>query len=87
MSKRRNKDNDIVISSIGTSTKQVTGSCWSISYKKDDGTRGLLMVECGLPQGQYTIEKSYNVMEEMTNKIKGGGQIEACENLLFLHPH
>lgn len=87
MSKRRNKDNDIIVSSVGTSTNQVTGSSFSISYLRDDKTRGLLMIEAGLPQGQATVLESYNAMKKMSDSIKGGGLISGCENLLFLHPH
>ena len=48
MTKRKSKDNDIIVSSLGNSTDNVTGSCFSISYPKDDNTRGLIILECGL---------------------------------------
>ena len=40
MTKRKSKDNDIIVSSLVNSTDNVTGSCFSISYPKDDNTRG-----------------------------------------------
>ena len=36
---------------MGTSTIDVTGSCWSIEYDKLDGTRGLILIENGINQG------------------------------------
>jgi len=67
MGKKKNKDNDIVVSCLGTSLNEVTGSCWSISYKKDNGKRGLVVIECGLSQSEPKIDKLYNTNK---NSIK-----------------
>ena len=86
MSKKRNKDLDIVISSLGTSTTEVTGSCWSISYPKDNGERGLIVIECGLNQGANTIKQQYNNNKRMIENI-GKDIIDNAEYVLLTHSH
>lgn len=85
--KKKKNDDSVILSCVGTSKTQVTGSCWSLSYLGNDLKRHLLMIECGLPQGDNTILESYNSMKRMYNEVKGGGLIQSCENLLFLHGH
>ena len=85
--KRRKESDEIILTCQGFSKTQVTGSCWSISYKGDDGKRHLFMIECGLPQGANTILESYNDMKRMSDKIISNGLVKSCENILFLHPH
>lgn len=86
---KKKKDNDIIVSCVGESQTQVTGSCWTVAYKDDNYNEHLLVIECGLPQGGHTILESYNDMKRMSNKIVGGGSSlsKGCENLLFLHSH
>lgn len=87
MSKNKKKDDNVILSCIGTSMTQVTGSCWSLSYKGDDGNRHTLIIECGLPQGDNTILESYNSMKRMSDKILSEGLVKNSENVLFLHSH
>ena len=72
MSKRKRKnDNSIRVRFIGSSCIGVTGSCVSISYIRDDLTKGLLFLDMGLPQGYSTTPLGqYNDMERMVNAIK-----------------
>lgn len=85
MSKK--KDNDkIIISALGGSVNDVTGSCWSISYPKKNNERGLIILECGLIQGDTTIEKSYNSNKAMLDRI-GKEVVSACEWLILNHSH
>lgn len=83
MSKRK-KDNDIIVTSLGTSTNEVTGSCWSVSYRKNDGTRGLVVIECGLSQSEPKIEKLYNNNRRMLENISKG-VVENCVLVVLGH--
>ena len=80
------KSDDIVVSSLGASTTGVTGSCWSCSYKKDDGTRGLVVIECGLTQSEPTIDKQYNANKNMVDTI-GKDIIQSADYVLLGHSH
>lgn len=84
--KRRNKDNDIVVSFLGTSKQQVTGSMVTISYPKNDGSKGLVVLECGLCQGEPTIEKSYSTNKRMLEGI-GKEVVQSAEYVLLGHAH
>lgn len=83
MSKRK-KDNDIIVTSLGTSTNEVTGSCWTVSYRKNDGTRGLVVIECGLSQSEPKIEKAYNNNRRMLESISKG-VVENCVLVVLGH--
>ena len=84
--KKKKRDDEIVVSCIGNSTTDVTGSCWSISYLKNDGTRGLLIVECGLSQDGNTIEQVYSQNKRMLENI-GKDVVASCEYLILGHAH
>jgi len=86
MSKKRNKDNDIIVSCVGTSLNKVTGSCWTISYPKQNNKRGLIVLECGLDQSEPTIEKQYNSNKKMLESI-GKDVVNNCEYLILGHSH
>lgn len=85
MSKKK-KDNDIVVSCVGSSISEVTGSCWTISYKKNDGNRGLVVIECGLGQGEVDVQKAYNLNKKMINNI-GKDVVQSAEYVLLGHAH
>ena len=72
VSKRKRKnDNSIRVRFIGSSCIGVTGSCVSISYIRDDLTKGLLFLDMGLPLGYSTTPLGqYNDMERMVKAIK-----------------
>ena len=80
MSKKRKKDMDIILSCVGSSRDDVTGSCWTVSYPKDNGERGLVVLECGLSQGEQDVLKSYN------DNI-GLEVVQNCGYVLLSHPH
>lgn len=82
----KKKDNDIIIKSLGESTKGVTGSCWTVEYPKNDNTKGLIVIECGLSQGEPTTEKMYNSNKNMLDNI-GKEVVEKCEYVFINHPH
>lgn len=86
MTKRKSKDNDIIVSSLGNSTDNVTGSCFSISYPKDDNTRGLIILECGLSQDGHTPLEQYNSNKKMIDNISKE-VIKNTEYVIFTHTH
>ena len=86
MSKKRKKDMDIIVSCVGSSRDNVTGSCWTVSYAKDNGERGLVVLECGLSQGEQDVLKSYNDNKRMLESI-GLEVVQNCGYVLLSHPH
>lgn len=84
--KKKKRDDEIVVSCIGNSTTDVTGSCWTISYLKNDGTRGLVVVECGLSQDGNTVEQVYSQNKRMLENI-GKDVVASCEYLILGHAH
>ncbi|WP_346938159.1 hypothetical protein [uncultured Clostridium sp.] len=86
MGKRKNKDLDVIVSCLGTSTTGVTGSCWSISYPKNNGNRGLIVLESGLDQSEPTIDKQFNSNKKMLENI-GKEVVQSCEYVLLGHAH
>ncbi len=86
MSKKKKKDMDIILSCVGSSRDNVTGSCWTVSYPKDNGGRGLVVLECGLSQGEQDILKSYNDNKRMLENI-GLEVVQNCGYVLLSHPH
>lgn len=72
----------IDITSLGTSTIDVTGSCWSIEYDKHDGTRGLILIENGINQGGTVVE-DYNANKRMADYIP----YDRADFMLFSHVH
>lgn len=86
MGKKKRDENDIIISALGTSQEEVTGSCWSISYPKGNNERGLILLECGLSQSGGNVEKHYNLNKKMIDNI-GKDIIKNCDYVLLGHPH
>lgn len=84
--KKKKREDEIVVSCIGNSINGVTGSCWGISYLKNDGTRGLLIIECGLSQEGNTIEQIYSQNKKMLENI-GKDVVKSCEYLILGHAH
>lgn len=80
--RKKNKDNKIIIESIGGSTVDVTGSCWAIHYPKKDGEMGCFIVEAGSVQGGTVLE-DYNANKRMINSIP----FNHAEFILIGHSH
>lgn len=83
---KKKSDSDIVVSFLGGSTNDVTGSCLSISYPKNNNERGLVVVECGLCQSEATVEKLYNTNKKMIDGI-GKEVVQSAEYVLLGHAH
>ena len=80
--RKKNKDNKIIIETIGGSTVDVTGSCWAIHYPKRDGEMGCFIIEAGMVQGGTVLE-DYNANKRMINAIP----FNYAEFILIGHPH
>lgn len=78
----KRKRGKIEITSMGTSTIDVTGSCWMIEYDKSNGQRGCILLENGISQGK-TIVEDYNANKRMADYIP----YERVEFMLFSHVH
>lgn len=60
--------NKIVITSLGGSTEDVTGSCIAIDYPLDNGNRDLVLIECGSIQTNR-IKEDYLANKKMIDGI------------------
>ena len=60
--------NKIVITSLGGSTEDVTGSCIAIDYPLDNGNRDLVLIECGSIQTNR-IKEDYLSNKKMVDGI------------------
>ena len=78
----KRKKGKVEITSLGTSTIDVTGSCWMIEYDKNNGQRGCILLENGICQGGTVIE-DYNANKRMADCIP----YDRVEYMLFSHPH
>ena len=78
----RRKKGKVEITSLGTSTIDVTGSCWMIEYDKSNGQRGCILLENGMCQGGTVVE-DYNANKRMVDYIP----YDRAEFILFSHPH
>lgn len=72
----------IEITSLGTSTIDVTGSCWMIEYDKSNGERGCILLENGISQGGTVVE-DYNANKRMADCIP----YDIAEFILYSHVH
>lgn len=86
MAKKKNKDNDIIVSFLGTSRDNVTGSCIVISYMKNDKTRGTVVLECGLSQDGRTVKEQYLINKNMIENI-GKDVVNSTSYLILGHCH
>lgn len=82
----KKKDFKIQVKSLGNSTTGVTGSMWTVEYPKNDGSKGLIAIECGLCQSEPTTEKLYNSNKKMLENI-GKDVVKKCEYVFLGHSH
>ena len=68
--KHKNKDDDIIVSTIGGQATVVTGSVTLVSYKKKDNTKGCILLELGGIQGNRDIKTEYIDNKKLLDKIK-----------------
>lgn len=68
LSNKKSHKNKIIVTSIGGSTEDVTGSCFAIEYPLDNGNRDLVLVECGGIQTNR-IQDDYIANKKMIENI------------------
>ena len=81
--KHKNKDDDIIVSTIGGQATGVTGSVTLVSYKKKDNTRGCILLELGGIQGNRDIKTEYIDNKKLLDKIK----VENIDYVFVCHSH
>lgn len=74
--------NKIIITSLGGSTEDVTGSCFAIEYPLDNGGRDLILLECGSIQTNRMVE-DFNANKKMVDNIP----FNLASNIFVCHPH
>ena len=74
--------NKIIITSLGGSTEDVTGSCFAIEYPLDNGGRDLILLECGSIQTNRMVE-DFNANKKMVDNIP----CNLASNVFICHCH
>lgn len=74
--------NKVIITSLGGSTDDVTGSCFSIEYPLDNGGRDLILLECGAIQTNRMVE-DFNANKKMVENIP----FNLASNIFVCHVH
>lgn len=74
--------NKIIITSLGGSTEDVTGSCFAIEYPLDNGGRDLILLECGSIQTNRIVE-DFNANKKMVDNIP----FNLASNIFVCHCH
>lgn len=74
--------NKIIITSLGGSTEDVTGSCFAIEYPLDNGGRDLILLECGSIQTNRMVE-DFNANKKMVDNIP----FNLASNIFVCHAH
>lgn len=74
--------NKIIITSLGGSTEDVTGSCFAIEYPLDNGGRDLILLECGSIQTNRMVE-DFNANKKMVDNIP----FNLASNVFVCHCH
>lgn len=82
----KKKDNDIIVTFLGESRNDVTGSSVLINYPKKNNKRGNILIEMGINQGAFNIEKGLANNREMLSRFNKD-LIESIDTVFLLHPH
>ena len=82
MSKKK-IDDRIIVTLCGGQSESVTGSITSVSYLKDDGTRGLILLELGGIQGNNDIKGEYLENKHMLENAP----LKGVEYVFVMHNH
>lgn len=80
---RDKKNNDIIITSIGGQSEHVTGSMTLVEYKKEDNTRGCILLEMGGIQLNSNILEEYNANKKLLESLP----IEKIDYVFVCHSH
>lgn len=83
MTKKKNKDNDIIVTLLGGQSEGVTGSITNISYLNDKNERKNILLECGGIQGSNTVLGEYQDNKKMLQQI----DVRTIEYVFLSHSH
>lgn len=83
MGRNRNRDNDIIVSFVGGSKTDVTGSSVLISYPIGNDERKCICLEAGMIQGSMSPEIEYSVNKKLVENIPVGG----ISAVFLMHSH
>lgn len=86
MGGKKSKEKDIIISFVGGSRDDVTGSCVLVNYNKGNDKRGLFAIEMGLIQGNFDIAKDISANRQMIENISLSA-IRELDAVFLTHPH
>lgn len=78
----KKKKEQVKVESIGNSTTNVCGSCFSITYPTKQGDKKIL-VELGMYQGGRTVLEDYNMNQRLIDSIN----YKDYSALIILHGH
>lgn len=81
-SSNKKHKNKIIITSLGGSTEEVTGSCIAVEYPLDNGYRDLVLIECGAIQTNR-IQEDYIANKKMIDGIP----FNLASNIFVCHSH
>lgn len=78
---KKHKDR-VIVTGLGGSLSDVTGSCFSVEYSLDNGNRDLILIECGGIQTNRIME-DYHANKKMVDRIP----FNLASNIFILHSH
>lgn len=89
ISKKNNKHhfhnkhkNRVIVTALGNSSEDVTGSCFAIEYSLDNGNRDLVLIECGSVQTNVVLD-DYLANKKMVEGIP----FNLASHIFTLHMH
>lgn len=83
MSRKKKKDNDIIVSLVGGQSNGVTGSIVQISYIDENSDRKLIQCEMGMIQGNNSLLDEYRENKRMLEKLP----IKDIYAVFIIHNH
>lgn len=83
MSKKKKDSDKIIVSFVGGSRTNITGSSVLISYPTSNTERKLICLEAGMIQGESKPEYEYSVNKKMIENIP----VEDVSAVFVMHSH
>lgn len=84
--KKKSKDNDVIVTFLGESRNDVTGSSMLINIPRKDKSRYNILIEMGLVQGGNTIKQDIANNRKMLERFNKE-LISTIENVFICHEH
>ena len=74
--------NRVIVTALGNSMEEVTGSCFAIEYTLDNGNRDLVLLECGAVQTNVVLD-DYISNKKMVENIP----FNLASHIFIMHSH